>query len=111
MIPQLRELLFELGFEKYQDTEAYLIAPHEKSTRKSIIDKLSKGFTFFYKKLDTGKEISLKHLRKTYLTHLQILTGNAIAVSGHSTEDILDEHYLDRIEIAKSIAKSNLNIL
>ncbi len=111
VIPQLKNLLFEMGFMEYQNTDKYLIAPEENASRKSIINKLSKSFTFFYKKLDTGKDISLKHLRKTYLTHLQIITGNAIAVSGHSTEDILNDHYIDQIEIAKSVAKSNLNIL
>ena len=110
VIPQLRNLLYELGFEKNKGTDMFLIASNDNSSRKTIIDKLSKGFSFYYEKLNTGKDISLKHLRKTYLTHLQILTGNAIGVSGHSNEEILDDHYIDKVEIAKSVANSNLSI-
>ena len=111
VIPQLKALLYEMGFELLRNTSMYLIAPKDPSSRKTIMNNLSKGFTFYYKKLNTGKDISLKHLRKTYLTHLQIITGNAIGVSGHSSEDVLDNHYIDKIEIAKSVAKSNLSIL
>lgn len=111
VILQLRSLLYEMGFEKNRGTDKFLIASDDKSSRKTIINKLSKSFTFYYKKLNTNKDISLKHLRKTYLTHLQILTGNAIGVSGHSNEEILDNHYIDKVEIAKSVANSNLNIL
>lgn len=111
VIPQLKSLLYEMGFEENIGSNTFLIAPDEKSSRRTIINKLSKSFTFYYKKLNTGKNISLKHLRKTYLTHLQILTGNAIAISGHSNEEILDEHYIDGVEIAKSVALSNIKIL
>jgi hypothetical protein len=56
--------------------------------------QLSKSFAFFYCQLNTGKNIFLKHLRKIYLTHLQILTGDAFSVIGHSKEDILNNHYI-----------------
>lgn len=111
VIQQLRNLLYEMGFEKNKGSDKYLIAPDETASRKTIIFQLTKSFTFYYRQLNTDKEISLKHLRKTYLTHLQIITGNAIAISGHSTEDILNNHYIDQIEIAKSVAASNLSIL
>jgi len=111
VIPQLRDLLYEMGFEEQKQSNKYLIAPDETASRRTIVFQLSKSFTFYFRQLNTGKEISLKHLRKTYLTHLQIITGNAIGISGHSTKDILDNHYIDQIEIAKSVAGSNLSIL
>lgn len=111
VITQLKELLCEMGYEKNIGQDKYLIETTENVSRKTIMFQLSKSFTFYYRQLNTGKNISLKHLRKTYLTHLQILTGNAISISGHSNEQILDEHYLDGIEIAKNVALSNIKIL
>jgi integrase len=111
VIPQLKSLIYEMGFNEKRGSNEYLIAPNEIQSRQTIMFQLSKSFTFYYRQLNSGKNISLKHLRKTYLTHLQIMTGKAISISGHSNENILYDHYIDGAEIAKSLASSNIKIL
>lgn len=106
----LRELLIEMGLELYKDTERFVIAPEETISRKAVIDLLSKSFSFFYKKLGTGRDVSFKHLRKTYLTRMEILTGNAIAISGHSSNAVLMDHYIDGTEIARNLSKVKFRI-
>ena len=66
----------------------------------SIPNNLSRSFTHFYQKLGTGKNRTLKSLRKNYLTRLKLYWSNIRHISGHSTERILDEYYLDQEQLA-----------
>jgi len=57
-------------------TEDYILDRKDsKATDKTLMDQISKGFSHFYGLLNTGKQIQFKHLRKTYLTYLQIEMG------------------------------------
>ena len=100
----LQKLLFELGLEQYRDTDNYILAPDEKISRGRIMcDALSRGFSHYYAQLNTGKELSFKCLRKTYLSQLQVFTqGNAKIISGHSDDAVLEKFYLDKSVIAKA---------
>lgn len=100
---QLRDFLFnELEYGKHRGTDRFLLAPEITTNRvETIGDILSRSFSHYYKQLNTGKELSFKCLRKTYLTNLQVfLQGNSNGmavkdISGHSSDAVVSKHYLD----------------
>lgn len=100
----LKELLNELGYEKYKGTDNYILAPEIDSKRNKVLsDLLSRAFTHYYKQLNTGRNLTFKSYRKTYITNLKIYMGKGIKErTGHSTEDVIEKYYLARKELAKS---------
>ena len=63
---------------------------------------MSKGFSHYYNKLNTGRKLTFKCLRKTYITHLALSLGlNARVITRHSSEDVIIKHYLDERIITK----------
>jgi len=98
----LRELLLEMGWDKYKDTDAYVLAPEESIDRRLMCDLLSRGFAHF-NHLGAGRKLSFKSLRKAYITALSLyMGGNAKAISGHSSDAVIDEHYRNKAAIAKA---------
>jgi integrase len=106
----LSELLNELGYEKYKGSDQYLLAPDVKSKRNKVMaDLLSRSFTHYYKQLNTGRDLTFKCFRKTYLTNLWLfMGGNAKAISGHSTDEIIERHYLDKEAVARVASDFNV---
>jgi integrase len=101
----LRELLNELGFQKYKGSNNYILAPESKIDRKRIMpDLLSRAFAHYYQQLGTGKKLSFKALRKTYITGLAIYLGenSARLITQHSGNKVIKEHYLDQQVLAKA---------
>ncbi len=104
----LLRLLKELGYEKYENTDNYILAPEIKIKRKRFMsDNLSRGFSHFYDQLGTGRKLTLKCLRKTYITYLKIYMGdgNIKSITGHSDNRVIDDSYTDDKEIAKAVAR------
>lgn len=101
----LLKLLHRLGYENKKGTDEYLLVPDRtKTSTYAIMDNLSKGFSHYYKQLDTGRDIQFKNLRKTYLTYLNsTLSGDTKSLSSHSTDDILQKHYIDEKIINKAV--------
>jgi integrase len=101
----LFELLQRLGYDKKKGTDDFLICPDRKKTStNTIIIRLTKGFTFFYKQLNTGRELQFKCLRKTYLTYLDmVMKGDAKSLSSHSNDQVLQKHYIDKRVISKAV--------
>ena len=105
----LQELLHELGYNKYYGTDEYILAPEVKSSRDKIIPNvLSRGFTHYYEQLKTGKHLTFKCLRKTYITSLKIASGGGDikAITGHSSDKVLDHYVVDR-DLAKWAARTH----
>ncbi len=100
----LKELLERLGYEKYKGTEKYILAPEEDMERDTIRKLMSRSFTHYYKQLGTGKNLSFKSLRKTYITQLTNYMGmdNARLITKHSGTEVMQEHYIDQKAIAKT---------
>lgn len=107
----LKDILFRLSYLQNKDKDQYILVPNRSGkSAKSIMDDLSKGFTHFYKLLNTGKQLQLKSLRKTYLTYLHIaLKDDTKLLSSHTTDQVLDKHYIDKRVISKAI--HNLKVL
>lgn len=106
----LKKLLYRMGYETKKGLDQYLLSPDRSETSTyAIMDNLSKGFSHFYQQLDTGRKLQLKSLRKTYLTYLSsALSGDAKSLSSHSTDDILQKHYIDEKVVNKAV--KNLDI-
>ena len=107
----LGKLLDELGQQKYKDANNYILAPEVGISRKRVMaDILSRGFSHLYKQLGTGKKLTFKCLRKTYITRLEIFMGrgNSKSITGHSGDSVIEKNYLDKIELAKAAKDFNL---
>jgi len=104
----LDELLHELGYDERINTDSYILAPNVKISRGKVMSNLlSRSFSHFYGQLNTGKNLTFKCLRKTYITKLQIYfsgTGNTKEVTGHSDNQVIERNYIDKREIAKASA-------
>jgi integrase len=103
-------LLNELGYERFKYTGNFIICPDRTDNSLTIMNNISKGFTFYKNKAGITKDISLKHLRKTYISWVNQVMGISTGVlTSHSTEAVLNEHYLDPT-ILNTIQKGVLEI-
>ena len=94
---KLKEILIENGLHEFTGTDNYLLAPDKIENRETLKIQMSKGFSHYYGKLETGRNVTFKCLRKTYITHLALSLGlNARVITTHSGDDVLIKHYLDR---------------
>ncbi len=109
---ELCELLFRLGLEKKRGSDRYIIAPDEKIQREWMIRQMSKSFSFFRNKAGVSRDVSFKSLRKTYITRIDFLmrSGNVKAVTGHSDDAILKNHYIDGAQTAKAATATRFKL-
>jgi len=101
---ELHELLLDLGWNNHKGSDAYILAPDVEIKRNKVLsDVLSRGFTHFYSQLETGRELTFKCLRKTFITNISIyMGGNAKAITGHSDDAVIENHYLNKESVAKA---------
>ena len=93
---RLKELLFELGYEKNKGTNKFILAPDEMMHRKTMMDLISKAFTHYYNLLGTGRNLQFKNLRKTYVSSAYKKYGEkARILTKHSGIDVMQKHYID----------------
>ena len=106
----LLDLLIELGYDKEGNLDNFILCPDRKESHLTIMNTLSKAFTFYKDKAGIKKNISLKHLRKTYISWVnQVMGSDTRILTSHSTDGVLKEHYLDPT-ILDTIQKGMLNI-
>jgi integrase len=106
----LQSFLFELGFEHKKETNDYILFPERTISNMTIMNNLSKSFTFYRKSAKIDKNISLKDLRKTYITWVNQAMGTKTGIlTNHSTEKVLKEHYLDP-KVISTIEKAVLDV-
>ncbi len=106
----LKNLLLRLGYNKHKNSNEYILCPDRTNqSTQTIMDNLSKGFTHFYKQLNTGKYLQMKCLRKTYLTYLKLtVKGDMSKLDSHSTDAVLDKHYIDERIVSKAVAEMTI---
>lgn len=98
----LRNLIIENDYHDYKGTDTYLLAPDKTTNRETLKNQMSKGFSHFYNQLATGRHLTFKCLRKTYITRLALSLGlNARVITRHSGDDVLIKHYLDEKILSK----------
>ncbi len=101
----LAKLLKDLGQDQYANTDNFILAPEISISRKRVMaDTLSRGFSHYYNQLKTGRRLTFKCLRKTYITNLEIFMGRGHTrdVTGHTNDQVIERSYLDKREIAKA---------
>lgn len=92
----LYDLLNELGYQEKKNSNDYILFPERNVIAQTIMDDLSKAFTHYKKEAGITKNVTLKSLRKTYITWLRLALGkDASILTSHSGEKILLDHYID----------------
>ena len=59
------------------------------------MDRLSKSFTHYKKGTGITKDISLKNLRKTYITWVNQVMGGQTGLITSQSNQVIDKYYLD----------------
>lgn len=106
LTPTLKSLLSRLGMEKYRGSDKYILAPESNVSRGRVFsDILTRGFSHYYAQLNTGKQLTLGSLRKTYITHLYKQMGpSARLITRHSSDAIMEGSYVNKKSIATNIS-------
>lgn len=92
----LLALLNDLGYEKHKGSDRYVLFPERKTGATVIIDTLSKAFTHYKKAAGIKKDVSLKSLRKTYITWAKTVLGDKTGlVTSHGNTGVIDKFYVD----------------
>lgn len=101
----LLAILMESGYNKMKGRDEFVLAGEitlPSLRRHGIPRILRNGFRYYYSKLNTGRQISFKSLRKAHITGSYIQTGgHPEYLSGHDSGFIPINHYVDKDEIAK----------
>lgn len=105
----LFELLIKLGYNEKKTTNDFILYPDRKVKSITIMNDLSKAFTHYKKEAGITKAVSLKNLRKTYITWLRLVTGKDTGLlTSHGGEQVLIDHYIDST-ILNAVEKAALN--
>jgi len=108
--PELEDLLNRLNYKQYIGEDRYLIGPDELISRESMAKQLSHSFGFYRDKAGVTAKIGLKHLRKTFLTKIQISTGLVTSLGYQKTASVIEKNYLDKSKIAKSVKEKGFRL-
>jgi integrase len=92
----LEELLNEMGYNEKRYTSEFILADNRTVGHTTIMDAVSKAFTHYKKAADIQKEVSLKNLRKTYISWVnEVMAKETGLLTSHSTHELLMNHYID----------------
>jgi integrase len=106
----LSNLLIDMGYNDLKNSDEYILYPKRKITDKTLMDKISKSFTHYKEQSGIEKDVSLKNLRKTYLSWVNVvMMGDTKLLSSHTSDSVLEKHYLDPT-ILSSVEKGALEI-
>lgn len=100
---ELEALLIRLNYKENLGVDKYLIAGDEKILRKTIADQLSDSFTFFRNKAGISSKITLKNMRKTFLTKLHTKTGFVESMGYQRSAKVTLGNYIDKVEVVKKV--------
>ena len=105
----LQELLNSLGHEKLAGTSDYILYPERTETIQTLMEVTSRSFTHYKTRAGITKDISFKHLRKSYVSLLHYHLGKDTGMLTSQSERIMVEHYLDP-KLVSAIEKAALNV-
>lgn len=71
----LMDLLTELGYESKRNSDEYILLTDRNQKVKTIMNDMSKAFTYYRKASGVNNGVSLKSLRKTYITWVNSVMG------------------------------------
>lgn len=106
----LLEFLYELGFEEKRNTGEYILYPQRYEKSETMMDIISKAFTHYRIGAGVEVDLSLKDLRKTFISWVKVEMGDETGlITSHSTNGVLEKYYLDP-KLLSSIEKAALNV-
>ena len=100
---ELEALLIRLNYKNNLGADKYLIAGDVNIKRKTIADQLSDSFTFYKKKAGISSKITLKNMRKTFLTKLHTKTGFVESMGYQRSAKVTLGNYIDKAEVVKKV--------
>ncbi|NCA30706.1 MAG: hypothetical protein EBS93_08320 [Chitinophagia bacterium] len=106
----LEDYLIYMGMEDMLGKDEYILYPERNISSKSIMDILSKSFTYYKEAAGITKNISLSNLRKTYISwHNQVLGVDTGLVTNSADRNVLKNHYIDP-KIMSAVEKAALEV-
>ena len=106
----LEKVLMDMGMEHKKHSKERIIDPTEKYSNNTMMGMITKAFSHFKKGAGIKSEITLKHLRKTYITWTnQVLGKDTGKITSHAGTKILNDHYLDPT-ILSAVEKAALDV-
>jgi hypothetical protein len=92
--------------------DEYILSPDRDVSTNTIMNDLSKGFSFYKEPAGITKDISLSNLRKTYTSwnnkELGVDTG---LVTNNADRDVLKKYYIDpKIMTTIEVAAMNVRV-
>ncbi len=108
----LEDYLRYLGMDDMLGKDEYILFPERDVSTKTIMNDLSKGFTFYKEAAGITKDISLSNLRKTYISwHNKELGVDTGLVTNSADRGVLKKHYIDpKIRTTIEIAALNVRV-
>jgi integrase len=107
---ELGDLLLEMGYDRYKGTDKYILAPEDGLKRSNISGILSRSFSHYYSQLNTGKNVTFRNLRKTFMTSALREFGEAsTALTNHANISMTIKHYQDK-EVTRDEAKQSFSV-
>lgn len=98
----LLDFLISKGLNDKIGKDEYIVYPDRTRNIKNLIDQLSKSFTYYRDLAGLRKDISIKHLRKTYITWINSMYNDrTFLLTGHSNNDIVKNHYVNSAVITQ----------
>ena len=93
----IMDILYDMGYEKYKDSQHYILAPTHKHDRETIMKNVSKGFHHYMKEVSSSEDFQFKDLRKTQISREGIALGKERASKRvHGGMRTTEGHYFDR---------------
>lgn len=106
----LEDYLKYLGMDDMLGKDEYILFPDRDVSTKTIMNDLSKGFSFYKEAAGITKDISLSNLRKTYISwHNKELGVDTGLVTNSADRGVLKKHYIDP-KILTTIEIAALNV-
>jgi integrase len=106
----LEKVLIDMGLEEKKHSTERIIDPTEKFSDSTMMEIITKAFTHYKKGAGIKSDITLKHLRKTYITWTNKVLGTDTGkITSHAGTKILNDHYLDPT-ILSAVEKAALEV-
>ncbi len=106
----LEKVLMDMGMDVKKHSYDRIIDPTEEYSTNTMMEMITKAFTHYKKGAGIDGEITLKHLRKTYISWTnQVLGKDTGMITSHAGTKILNDHYLDPT-ILSAVEKAALDV-
>ena len=106
----LEKALMDMGMEEKKHSTERIIDPTEEYTTNTMMEKITKAFTHYQNGAGIKSEITLKHLRKTYISWTnQVLGKDTGKITSNASQKVLNDHYLDPT-ILSAVEKAALEV-